>query len=115
MAKRILFALAVLALLLLQVGDCVSAMAMDQEAMQCCHSMPCTPTNSQGCCKNMASAQTPSLLPAQHVLLHAPSAADFEYPQPTEIPGHSPDTLLPVDAQQHSPPDLYTLHASLLI
>jgi hypothetical protein len=55
------------------------------------------------------------MLPAQHVLLHAPSAADFEYPQPSEIPGHSPDALLLVDAQQHSPPDLYTLHASLLI
>ena len=116
MGRRIFLALAVLALFLLQIGDCMSAMAMDQEAMRCCHSMPCTPANNQSCCKNMAAAQTPNMLPAPHVSLHMPSAARIDdYPRLSEILGHAPDPWVTVDAQQHSPPELYTLHASLLI
>jgi len=116
MGKRLFFVAALLALFLVQVGDCAAAMNLDPASMRCCHSMPCTPANhSQGCCKRMKSAQAPSILPAQHVSLHSPSVASVEYPRLTEILGHPPDPSLVVEAQQHSPPDLYTLHASLLI
>ena|SRR5215472_8277914 len=115
MGRRIVPALAVAALLLFPFGDCMSAMAMDEAAMQCCHSMPCTPANGQGCCKNLVSAQTPNMLPAQHVSLDLPSVAQLEYPRLSEVSGHSRDPWVTVDAQQHSPPELYTLHASLLI
>src|SRR5229473_938344 len=56
-AKRIFLMLAVGAMLALQVADCTSAMTPDQQSMQCCGSMPCSPTNKlQGCCKTMNSA-----------------------------------------------------------
>jgi hypothetical protein len=114
--KRLFLVFAAAALLLPQFGDCMSAMGMDQQAMRCCRSMPCTPANrSQGCCKNMLSAQMPNMLPVQHVSLHVPTLTTIEYPRLTEVLGHAPALPLFVEAQQHSPPELYTLHASLLI
>ena len=115
-AGKLFVVMAAGALLLLQFGDCMSAVALDHQSMQCCRSMPCTPANhSHNCCKNMASAQSPNMLPAAHVSLHAPTVATIEYPHLLDI-GRS--TLAPpvvVEAQEHSPPELYTLHASLLI
>ena len=114
--RKLFVVLAAGVLLVLQFGDCMSAMTLDQQSMQCCGSMPCTPANhSHGCCKNMASAQSPNMLPAAHVSLRGPTVAAVEYPRLLDI-GRS--TLAPpvvVEAQEHSPPDLYTLHASLLI
>jgi hypothetical protein len=117
MCKRLFFVLAASALLLLQFGDCMSAMQLDQESMQCCRSMPCTPAHhSSGCCKDMASVQTPNMLPAEHVLLHGPTVASVEYPLNLEIAPSIPAPFVAVNApQQHSPPDLYTLNVSLLI
>lgn len=104
------------ALLLLQFGDCMSAMALDQQNMQCCRSMPCTPANhSHDCCKNMASAQSPNMLPAAHISLHAPTVAAIEYPGLLEVVRSTLAPTVMVEAQEHSPPELYTLHASLLI
>src|SRR5882724_1433801 len=108
--------LAVVAVLLLQFADCMSAMTMDQQSMQCCGSMPCDPSNqSHDCCKAMASSQSPSVLPVAHVSLHAPVmvATDIlESPQAVTYPEVS---RLAFDAPTHSPPELYTLHSSLLI
>jgi len=65
MCKRLLLTLATGALLLLQFGDCMSAMAQDPQAMKCCGSMPCAPANhGQDCCKNMVAPQVASVLPA---------------------------------------------------
>src|SRR5207253_3828787 len=65
--------LAVVAILFLQFADCMSAMTMDQQSMQCCGSMPCDPSNqSHDCCKSMASSQSPSVLPAAHATMHPP-------------------------------------------
>lgn len=114
MGKRLSFPLAVLALLLLQFGNCVPPMPTG--AMQCCGSMPCTPANqSQGCCKNMLSASAPSMLASHHATLQSPTVAAVEYPRVTEKLRHAPDPYSIIEASQHSPPDLYTLHASLLI
>ena len=116
MGRRLFLVFAAGALLLLQVGDCMSALALDQQSMQCCRSMPCTPANhSHGCCKNMVSAQTPNMLPAAHVSLHAPTVATVEYPSLLKVvrPTLAPPVM--VEAQEHSPPELYTLHAALLI
>ena len=116
MGKKLIFVLAAGALLFLQFGDCASAIAPDQQSMKCCASMPCTPANhSHGCCKNMTSSKAPSMLPAQHASLHAPIAATVEYPQILEIARWTPAPSVMIEAQQHSPPELYTLHASLLI
>ena len=105
------------ALLLLQFGDCMSAMTLDPQSMQCCHTMPCTPANhSHGCCKDMVSAQTPNnMLPAAPVSLHGPTVAVLQYPGMHEIVRSILAPPVVVEAQEHSPPELYTLHASLLI
>jgi hypothetical protein len=116
MRNRLFIVVALVALLGLQFADCMSAMTQDQQSMQCCGSMPCDPSNqTHDCCKGMVSAQSPSILPASNVTLHAPVviAADvFLTPQVTPYAEVSrPEFAAP----QHSPPELYTLHASLLI
>jgi hypothetical protein len=63
----------------------------------------------------MASAQTPNMLPARHVSLHAPIVATVEYARTLEIIRSTPTPPAIVGAQQYSPPELYTLHASFLI
>ena len=116
MRKRLLIVVALVALLGLQFADCMSAMTQDQQSMKCCGSMPCDPSNqSHDCCKRMVSTQSPSVLPAAHVSLHAPVmvATDIlDSPQAITYPDAS---RLDLEAPTHSPPELYTLHSSLLI
>jgi hypothetical protein len=117
MARKTTFVmLAVVAMLLLQFSDCMSAMTQDEQSMQCCGSMPCDPSNqSHDCCKTMVSSQSPSVLPAAQVTLHPLTivAADiFLVPQVLGVSEVSPFDFA---APQHSPPELYTLHSSFLI
>jgi hypothetical protein len=116
MRKRLLIAVAMVALLGLQFADCMSAMTQDQQSMKCCGSMPCDPSNqSHDCCKGMVLSQSPSVLPVAHVALHAPVMVVtdiFASPKATPYPEAS---RLDFESPQHSPPELYTLHASLLI
>lgn len=116
MSKKPLIVVALVALLGLQFADCMSAMTQDQQSMQCCGSMPCDPSNqAHDCCKGMVSAQSPNILPVSNLTLHAPVmvAADvFLTPQVTP---YAEVSRLEFGAPQHSPPELYTLHASLLI
>src|SRR2546427_7786545 len=104
--KNTFVMLAVVAILLLQFADCMSAITHDQQSMQCCGSMPCDPSNqNHDCCKGMASAQIPNLYPVAHVTLDAPAMVV------TEILGSSQGTLHPEPSHwdfgtpQHSPPD----------
>jgi hypothetical protein len=114
--KRLFLVLAAGALLLLQFADCMSAMTPDQESMKCCGSMPCTPANqSHDCCKAMVSGQSPNMLPTARVSLNAPVITLVEPLASVEIVRLVSLPLGAVDAPQHSPPELYTLHASLLI
>jgi hypothetical protein len=117
MARKTTFVmLAVLAILLLQFADCMSAATQDQQSMQCCGSMPCDPSNqTHDCCKGMVSSQSPSVLPTPHVTLVPPTmvAADI-LPVPLLVAFFEAS---PADfaALQHSPPELFTLHSSFLI
>ena len=114
--KRTFVALAVLAILFLQFADCMSAMTHDQQSMQCCGSMPCDPSNkSHECCKSMVSSQSPSVLPAAHVSLHTPVMFVADVLASLEVTPYTQITRFKFAAQQHSPPELYTLHSSLLI
>jgi len=109
MSKKLLIVVALIALLGLQFADCMSAMTQDQQSMKCCGSMPCDPS------KGMVSSPSPSVLPAAHVTLHAPVIVVTDIlasPQATPYPEIS---RLDFEAPQHSPPQLYTLHSSLLI
>jgi hypothetical protein len=116
MGKRLFVVLAVVALFGLQFVDCLSAMSQDQQSMQCCGSMPCDPSNqSHDCCKGMVSSQSPSVLPVAHVTLHAPvMVVTNVLPSPQATP-YAEVSHLDFEALQHSPPELYTLHSSLLI
>src|SRR5579863_3046799 len=114
--KRLFVLLAAGALLLLQFADCMSAMTPDQHSMQCCASMTCTPTNqSHGCCKTMTPPQTPSVLPTARVALHAPTVATIEHTRIAEIVLSALVPPVTADDPPYSPPELYTLHVSLLI
>jgi len=116
MAKRLFIVVAMVALLGLQLVDCMSAMTQDQQSMKCCGSMPCDPSNqSHDCCKGMVSSQSPSVLPVAHVTLHAPVMVATEILASPQIVTHSEGSRLDFEARPHSPPELYTLHSSLLI
>ena len=116
MCKRLFLIFAAGALLFLQFGDCMSAMAQDPQAMKCCGSMPCAPANhGQDCCKNMVAPQAPGMLPAKPVSLHGPVLAGVKVPLKLEIVRATPSRFVAVSDPQHSPPDLYRLNASLLI
>lgn len=108
--------LAMVAILLLQFADCLSAMTPDQQSMQCCGSMPCDPSNqSHDCCKGIVSSQPPSVLPTPHVALAPPMAVAADIlPAPLLVAFFEAS---PADfaAPQHSPPELYALHSSFLI
>jgi hypothetical protein len=116
MRKRLLIVVALAALLGPQFADCLSAMTPDQQSMQCCGSMPCDPSNqSHDCCKGMVSAQSPNLLPVAHVTLHTPVMVVTNVLASPQAAPYSEVYRLDFEASQHSPPELYTLHASLLI
>jgi len=117
MGKKLLLILLADALFLLQFANCMPVMAANQQSMKCCASMPCTPANrSQGCCKNMTAGRKPIILPAAHGSLSAPTIATTVYPKAVDIIWWTSSPFCSMfEAQQHSPPELYTLHASLLI
>jgi hypothetical protein len=117
MARKTTFlVLAMVAVLMLQFGDCMSPLTRDQQSMQCCGSMPCAPSNQHhDCCKTMVSSHPSGVLPAAHVTLLAPvmiAAAILPLPQ---LPQFSEAPRADFTAPQHSPPELYTLHSSFLI
>ncbi len=116
MGKRLFSVLAAGAVLLMQFADCMSALTPDQQTMQCCASMPCTPANqNHDCCKTMASGQTPSVLPTARVSLSAPLPAVIEHEPILTVSRFVSLIPHPAEAQQPSPPELYTLYVSLLI
>jgi hypothetical protein len=116
MSRNLLIFVALIALLGLQFADCASAMRQDQQSMQCCGSMPCDPSNqSHDCCKGMVSSQSPSVLPVAHVTLHAPVMVVSDLLVSPEATPYAEVSRLDFEAPQHSPPELYTFHSSLLI
>ena len=116
MGKRLFVFLAVVAVLGLQFADCMSAMTQDQQSMKCCGSMPCDPSNqSHDCCKGMVSSQSPSVLPVAHMTLHAPVMVVTDILASPQVMPYPEVSRLDFEAPQHSPPELYTLHSSLLI
>jgi hypothetical protein len=114
--KRLFVVLAVVALLGLQFADCMSAMTQDQESMKCCGSMPCDPSNqSHDCCKGMVSEQSPNVLPVTHVTFHAPVMVVSDIVPSPQAMTYPEAFRLDFEVPPHSPPELYTLHSSLLI
>ena len=116
MRKRLLVVVALAALLGLQFADCMSAMTQDQQSMKCCGTMPCDPSNqSHDCCKAMVSSQSPSVLPVAHVTLHAPVMVSTDILASPQAMTYPEAFRLDFEVPPHLPPELYTLHSSLLI
>ena len=117
MIRRVIFmVLALAALFAMQFADCLNPMSADQQMVQCCGSMPCNQANqSHDCCKTMVSSQSPSVLPAEHAALSVPVAAVVDNLSAPEVVVIAEFSLSRFEAPQHSPPELYTLHSSLLI
>ena len=114
MGKRLFVVLA--AFLGLQFADCMSAMTQDQQSMKCCGSMPCDPSNqTHDCCKGMVSAQSPNVLPVSHVTFLAPVMVVSDTLASPQAMTYPEASRLDFEARPHSPPELYTLHSSLLI
>ena len=116
MRKRLIIVVAMVALLGLQFADCMSAMTQDQQSMKCCGSMPCDPSNqSHDCCKGMVSSQSPSVLPVANVTFHAPVIVAVDFLPSPQATQQMEASRLEFEAPRHSPPELCTLYASLLI
>ena len=117
MARKTIFVmLGVVAILFLQFADCMAAVTQDQQSMQCCGSMPCDRSNqSHECCKSMVSSQSPGVLPAAYVSVHAPVLFVADVLPSPQVPQFHEVISADLAAPQHSPPELYTLHSSLLI
>lgn len=115
--KRLVSVLAATAFaLMMQSASCLPMAGANEQSMKCCASMSCAPANqSHGCCKNMASGKAPTIIPTHSLSLQAPSLRIFEYPPIAKLLHRSLELPPVIGAQQHSPPELYTLHASLLI
>jgi hypothetical protein len=117
MMRRMTFlVLGLTALFVLQFADCFSPVSADEQTMQCCGSMPCNPSNqSHDCCKTMTSAQSPSFLPVKHSVLSVPVVAVIDHLSTRESVVFAEVSRSRFNAPQYSPPELYTLHSSLLI
>lgn len=116
MRTKLLIVVAMIALLGLQFADCLSAATHDRQSMKCCGSMPCDPSmQSHDCCKGMVSAQSPNVLPVAHVTLHAPVMVATDILASAHAITYPEASRLDFEARPHSPPELYTLHSSLLI
>jgi hypothetical protein len=114
--KKLFVILIVGAVLFLQAADCRAAFSQDQQAVQCCGTSQCTPANqSQGCCKTMTSTEIPRMLVKARLSLNVPIAAVLEHARALETATFKPSISLSFKPQQYSPPELYTLHGSLLI
>src|SRR5215469_2470481 len=107
MIRRVTFlVLALTAIFVLQFADCLSPMSTDQQTMECCGSMPCSPTNhSHDCCKTMVSSQSPSLLPVEHSVLQVPVVAVVYHLSAQEVVVFADAWLSRSETPQHSPPD----------
>jgi hypothetical protein len=114
--KKLFLLLMVGAVLFLQAADCMATLSQDQQAAQCCGTSQCTPANqSHGCCKAMTSTEIPRMLVKARVSLNLPVAAVVEHAPVLETAIFTPSISLSFEPQQYSPPELYTLHSSLLI
>jgi len=104
-ALTILFVLAS-AVLLLLAADCLTV-AADAQAMQCCATMPCTPSSQHhDCCKTMAHGDSTYVVP----LVAATSALMPVFAaEPAELlilaVDHDAGSESPVGLTAHAPPD----------
>jgi hypothetical protein len=116
MTQRVPLTLALMALFSLQFADCLTPISSDHQSMRCCGAGSCNPSNrSHDCCKTMVLPNASIGIPLQHIVLAAPIAFVVNRVSMSQAPVIPDTPHSEFDAPQHSPPELYTLHSSLLI
>lgn len=115
-AKLILL-LTVGAILLFSSLDCLTPGLMDEQAMECCGSMPCTPANqSYDCCKTLVTSQMVYVQPPVSLWVHSVSLVATASAPALDTVSLPEAFARPAEAKEHAPPrELYTLYLSLLI
>jgi hypothetical protein len=105
------------AILLFSSLDCLTPGMMDEQARECCASMPCTPANqSYDCCKTLVTSQMVYVQPpVSHWVRSLSLVATASAPALDTV--SLTGTFAPsAEAKEHAPPqELYTLYLSLLI
>lgn len=116
---RPLLPLVFAAALLLGSVDCFAPGLMDEQTMECCASMPCTPANQgHDCCKSMVRAPALYLVPpaAASAVPVLAAVNDVARPAVRYPVAWTQPFGEPFDTTAHAPPqELYTVHHSLLI
>ena len=116
LVKKLFLSFIVATFLLLQFADCMAAYSQDHQAMLCCGTSACAPANqTHGCCKAMSSTEVPTMLVKARASLEAPPVAVVEHAPILEPAVFLPLTSSLFEPQRYDPPELYTLHSSLLI
>jgi hypothetical protein len=115
-AKSILL-LAVGAILLFSSLDCLTPGLIDQQAMQCCGSMPCTPGNQgHDCCKTLVTSQMVYVQPPVSLGVRSLSLVATDSAPALDTVSLTGTFARSAGAKEHAPPrELYTLYLSLLI
>jgi hypothetical protein len=113
---RMCAVLIVLGLFMPALLDCLMQGAAGAETMACCAGMTCpTEGRTESCFTATPSPGDLSSLPELRTSLVAPLTGAIELlPVYTSLPTSSARADLS-DVPQHAPPDLYTVHLSLLI
>ena len=118
LSRRILgAAIAGVLFLLMSISDCRVWAAADLQAMRCCARMGCAlGQQQQPCFTATAPADGSRTTPRVRTSLVAPSVtAELQQPPAEELSLEAFSPAGVADATQHSPPELYLLHLSLLI
>jgi len=105
------------ALLLFAAVDCLAEALVNAQAMDCCGSMPCTPTNQDhDCCRTMVSVNPVYLTTAPTAPLGLPAPTADRVTPVLDLSSFSSAPVHSIAANEHAPPpDLTVLHLSLLI
>ena len=116
MLRQRIFVLTIAAALILPtVANCLAPAVLDAQTMKCCAELDCPAGHQQACYSTTSptggSQSTPELI----VALAGPAAVDHAAALPALVPAENVDCEYSSDARLHSPPDLYTVHNSLLI
>ncbi|SRR6266849_4509951 len=114
--RRLFFVLAAGAAFLLLFADCMPVATAGEQAAKCCASTPCSPaTKMESCCETPLSGHAPSVMVKARVSMAAPIPEITGRVSSLQIERYKPERPVVADVPLFSPPDLYTLHASLLI
>jgi hypothetical protein len=114
-ARRIFVVLVAAALMLPTVIECLASGTADAQSMRCCAETSCPRHQKQTCVSTTAPADNVQPIPLARTELAAPSLAPEQHSFAEPLIAAASSSGGMADAPQDSPPELYTLHLSLLI